>query len=75
MSKMKRFAAENKQLLIDPPQGWRYGFPKPIDLTRIHNRQHLVDFLIDNGYPKGMCQEEILSHCRYFESSKDDGSF
>lgn len=36
---------------IDPPSGWKFGFPK------IYDREKNPDFnkwLIDNGYPQGM---------------------
>lgn len=34
--------------MIDPPDGWRYGFPKelPGDVTNV------IPWLIQNGYPK-----------------------
>lgn len=35
---------------IDPPMGWRFGFPRPIpeDVT------DTVAWLIENGYPKSL---------------------
>jgi hypothetical protein len=33
--------------MIDPPSGWKYGFPKEIP-EHINNTR---DWLIDNGYP------------------------
>ena len=53
-------------LMIDPPSGWMYGFPKsiPKDVT-----DHLK-WLVENGYP----QEEIDKFdngpfpCRYWEN-------
>jgi hypothetical protein len=47
-----------KVQMIDPPSGWKYGFPKPIpeDVTDINK------WLTENGYP----QEEILSFGDYF---------
>jgi len=42
---------------IDPPDGWRYGFPKTFtlekdpDWTREEEKQALRQWLIDNGYP------------------------
>jgi hypothetical protein len=35
--------------LIDPPGGWRYGFPKPYDEDFDGPYE---DFLVKNGYPK-----------------------
>jgi hypothetical protein len=34
--------------MIDPPSGWKYGFPKEIP-EHINNTR---DWLIDNGYPE-----------------------
>ncbi|MBB4100449.1 hypothetical protein [Sphingomonas kyeonggiensis] len=33
--------------LIDPPNGWRYGFPKQFDPEP---GQHIDDWLQNNGY-------------------------
>lgn len=41
--------------MIDPPGGWRYGFPKEIPAPLLFNtyEPHGVrDWLFDNGYPK-----------------------
>jgi hypothetical protein len=39
--------------VIDPPQGWKYGFPKPIPDAVVNFRQ----WLIDNGYPERLIDE------------------
>jgi hypothetical protein len=39
---------KQKRKMIDPPSGWKYGFPKEIP-------EHVDDtraWLIENGYPK-----------------------
>jgi len=51
-------------LMVDPPSGWKYGFPKPLPNPKPEN---MVAWLVENGYP----QEEIDSYgdyfyCRYF---------
>ena len=35
-------------LMVDPPSGWKYGFPKakPDDVT------HLIAWLLSEGYPQ-----------------------
>ena len=35
-------------LMVDPPSGWKYGFPKakPDDAT------HLIAWLLSEGYPQ-----------------------
>jgi hypothetical protein len=37
-----------KRKMIDPPEGWKYGFPKEIPEHVDNTRQ----WLIDNGYPE-----------------------
>lgn len=65
-----------KVLYIDPPSGWKYGFPKvyPTDV----DPKDTIKWLISQGYP----QEEIdccgdYFYCRYFsqeeEEEEDDG--
>jgi hypothetical protein len=41
--------AKNKTMIIDPPEGWRYGFPKLWDSDVDDN---LREFLLHNGYPE-----------------------
>ena len=38
--------------IVDPPSGWRYGFPKecPDDIWEDHEK--FKQFLADSGYPK-----------------------
>jgi microsomal dipeptidase-like Zn-dependent dipeptidase len=45
--------------MIDPPSGWRYGFPKALPDPEPVN---LTEWLVENGYP----QEEIDSLGEYF---------
>jgi hypothetical protein len=39
-------------LMVDPPSGWRYGFPKPYFKSKIANTAELALWLLDNGYPQ-----------------------
>jgi hypothetical protein len=60
--------AEELDLIIDPPSGWKYGFPKPIPKDR---QKDVKVWLVENGYP----QEEIDAYgeslsCRYWEAPK-----
>jgi hypothetical protein len=50
---------EETTLLIDPPEGWRYGFPKAIDkdLYKSFKGNQLNQWLIDNGYPVKLIAE------------------
>ena len=59
-----------KITIIDPPSGWKYGFPKPIPEDR---RKDSMVWLVEQGYP----QEEIDSlgeyfFCRYWETDKTE---
>ena len=45
-----------KKLMIDPPSGWKYGWPKYVD--EIEGRRvldlsldELIDYVLDRGYP------------------------
>jgi len=56
---------------IDPPSGWRYGFPKIYDSDCGIN---LMEWLVEEGYP----QKEIdyigrLFYCRQW-SAEDESS-
>lgn len=36
------------KMMIDPPSGWQYGFPRVYDETQ---DGPIDQFLLDNGYP------------------------
>ena len=53
--------------MIDPPNGWLYGFPKQLP----DNTSDVKAWLVENGYP----QSEIDAYgehfyCRYWESGE-----
>ena len=39
------------KMWVDPPEGWRFGFPKIWD-TELHDS--VLDWLDDRGYPKDL---------------------
>jgi len=50
--------------MIDPPSGWRYGFPKvlPDDV------ENVLEWLVSEGYPQSeidACSKHF--YCRYWE--------
>ncbi len=56
-------------LMMDPPGGWKYGFPRAIPDDVIDTEQ----WLIDNGYPKS--EIESLGdyfYCRFWDEEVDD---
>lgn len=53
-------------MIVDPPGGWRYGFPQPRDFSMTYEEQ-----LIKNRYPL----EDIplaLKWSRYWEHNDDE---
>lgn len=59
-----------KQLIIDPPSGWKYGFPKILPKTL--PMWGLNTWLVEQGYPK----EEIDKlgehfYCNYYTQEED----
>lgn len=61
-----------KILMIDPEEGWKYGFPKPApkDFHEWEDSEGLNRWLWDNGYPEG----KVPRYCRYFEISDEEMS-
>jgi hypothetical protein len=53
-----------KVTMIDPPMGWKYGFPRvlPKHLEINTNIKEVQDWMIEEGYPK----EVIDAHGDYF---------
>jgi len=51
--------------VIDPPSGWKYGFPRPFDKR---DDQTLGEWLVENGYPQSLIDQGMTRHCRYWES-------
>lgn len=51
---------------IDPPSGWKYGFPKrmPEGVKDVHT------WLIDNGYPKDIIDQ--LGDSFYFRMWREE---
>lgn len=43
-----------KITFIDPPEGWKYGFPKPIETKE---NIDIKQWLVNNGYPKKVMDE------------------
>ena len=47
-------------LIIDPPSGWKYGFPKPIP----KGRKDVLIWLVEQGYPQSLI-DELGDHFYY----------
>jgi hypothetical protein len=58
-----------KRLICDPPEGWRYGFPKEIP----HAVPSTEDWLVEQGYPRERIRDlGEFFYVRYWE--EDDGA-
>lgn len=53
--------------LIDPPEGWRYGFPKEDDWNS--SKETREEWFIRNGYPQELIVQGMLSWCRSIETN------
>ncbi len=56
--------------MVDPDEGWRYGFPKP--LPKIVENEDLTEWLVENGYPREVIDKWKQSElgylpCRFWE--------
>jgi hypothetical protein len=47
--------------MIDPPEGWKYGFPKPLP-----NGVDLSEWLFGEGYPSDLIPL-AMKYSRYWE--------
>lgn len=54
-------------LIIDPPSGWRYGFPKPIPEDVFFDAAAFRAWLVEQGYP-AQDIELAIEHSRYWET-------
>ena len=57
-----------KVTIIDPPSGWKYGFPKPLPDPPPANT---INWLIENGYPQAeidICGKYF--NCRYWQEEQ-----
>ena len=61
-----------KVTMVDPPSGWRYGFPKPLPADYPENAS-ITSWLIENGYPEWEI-DKMGDHfyCRYWEQEIDE---
>lgn len=56
-----------KRTIIDPPSGWKYGFPKPIPKKRLKD---VKVWLVEQGYPQK--EIDILGDYFYYRFWVDD---
>lgn len=61
---------KKKILVVDPPSGWLFGFPKPCP-TDVMNDAEFGEWLMQQGYPPSLV-DQALRHSRYWETEVDD---
>lgn len=56
-------------IFVDPPEGWRYGFPKlvPVELYE----KDIRPWLVEQGYPTSCLTDSEFS-CRYFYAEPNE---
>jgi hypothetical protein len=54
-------------LIIDPPSGWMYGFPKPVPDDILCDNALFRAWLVQQGYP-AQDVELAVKHSRYWEA-------
>ncbi len=60
------------QTMIDPPSGWRYGFPKPIPEDQLGRTR---EWLVENGYPQSEIDalgDRFYYRCWVHDNSSDE---
>lgn len=58
----RRLNGENmryKDIYVDPPSGWNYGFPK---IKKADDERDMKTWLVENGYPLGMIGLNTLDY-------------
>lgn len=61
-----------KVLMVDPPSGWKFGFPRPLP-EEYKNSEKFYTWLEECGYPKKLIEsfgENFF--CRYWEEEVND---
>lgn len=48
---------EENLIMIDPPEGWKYGFPKAVTKEQYLQIKNLTAWCIAMGYPKNVAEE------------------
>ena len=54
-------------MLIDPPEGWKYGFPRPLPA----DVKDVDKWVVEQGYPQELVHKGYMKYCRYIGSHKE----
>lgn len=52
---------------VDPPEGWRYGFPKVLPNDWQDHYETLHAWMLANGYPEELLAGLSLRYCRIWK--------
>lgn len=61
-----------KVMMVDPPAGWKYGFPKALPKL-FDTYEEKIEWLVSEGYPQSeidACGDHF--YCRYWEEEMND---
>jgi len=58
-----------KKLYVDPPSGWRYGFPKECPSP---DDMYSKQWFIDQGYPLWLIEQGMLKHVRFWYADENE---
>jgi hypothetical protein len=65
-------------LVVDPPEGWKYGFPRPYSWKpsrpglRPEQRQAEMEaWFKAHGYPQKLIDQGMLEHLRFWNIYRD----
>lgn len=63
--------------MFDPPEGWKYGFPKALPMEYGTPFFNMRRWLIDNGYPKKLIPMALIYSRMWVEEIETtvDGGF
>jgi hypothetical protein len=54
-------------MFLDPPDGWRYGFPRRIPVDIENNWAEIEEWVIACGYPEE--KRHLLQYCRMWKAT------
>lgn len=57
------------KVVIDPPMGWRFGFPAVYD-GDLGDEKAIEAFCIKRGYPQDLIDRGFLKHCRWWDHTE-----
>lgn len=59
-----------KKRIVDPPAGWKYGFPRVDDWDPAVETREV--WFVRMGYPQKMIDDGMLKWCRTWDADVED---